>query len=112
MSILDDAKGQFAEKLQAVGEFFVEPWGEKGTTVYFRASTMRERADIIAKSKGGDLDIIIESIIARVRDENGDPLFKRANKPELMRDVDPDILSDIVIAMGKFDLDLKESVGN
>lgn len=109
MSIIDKMKAQFAEKLQAIGEHHIEELDE---TIYFRVLTLKERNDIAARSKGGDLDVIVETLIARARDANGDLLFKRANKLELMREVDPDAMADVVLAMGRFDAEMKESAGN
>lgn len=109
MSIIDKMKAQFSEKLQAIGDYYVDEWEE---TIYFRVLTLKERNDIAARSKGGDLDVIVETLIARARDADGNLMFKKANKLEMMREVDPDIMADVVLAMGRFDSEMKESAGN
>jgi hypothetical protein len=52
------------------------------------------------------------TFILRAMDENGGKLFKRANLTELMRSVDPEIISRVVSEMGGDDPDMDDATKN
>ena len=43
-------------------------------------------------SKEDDLGLMVEALIMKAKDAEGNCLFTKADKPELMRSCDPDVL--------------------
>ena len=52
------------------------------------------------------------TFILRALDEDGKMIFKRANMTELMRSVDPEIISRVVSEMGGDEPDFDEATKN
>lgn len=74
----------------------VESWDK---TVFFYPISLADSDYATKMAKGSDAKFIVYMIIRKLLDENGNQLFNIGNKVELMRDFDPDILSQIVIDM-------------
>ena len=101
MSIIDAAKTHFRQKigneLQCID---VQEWAENGEPgkIYFRPSInflQQEKIMALAdQDKKGEA--IVESLIQRALDADGKRLFGSASRTELMRSVDPEIISRIV----------------
>ena len=106
----DVAKAKFKEKLAEIGQFYVEEWD---TTVYFKPMTMKEMGVMEdGRISSNSPEIVVDNVIARARDEDMNPLFKKVERLELLHEYNPDTLADISIAMTKWDVELKESAGN
>ena len=110
--LLEVAKAQFKDRmggtLQAVD---VPEWDCK---IYFKPClTFRQQGEILnLASQGQQAEAIALTFIMRSLDENGKMLFKTVNKKEIMNQVDPDVISRVVSAMGGDDLDVDEAEKN
>ena len=113
-NILEVAKTQFRDrmsgKLQSsnVPEWVVDG---KETVIFYKASmNFRDQGEILKlHSEGKQAEAVAMTFILRAMDEDGTKLFKRANMTELMRSVDPDIISRVVSEMGGDDVDFEDA---
>jgi len=115
MSAIDKAKGHFksvlAQGLQ--GPIIVSEWDLK---VYFKpATTFQQESRIVElTSQGKQVEALVESMIMRALDIDGKPLFNKADKTELMREVDPNVIMKIITEMNDPDraASVQEALGN
>ena len=106
----DIAKAKFKDKLAEVGEFYVGEWD---VTIYFKPMTMRGMGILEdGRTTSNSPEVVVDHVIARAMDADMKPLFKKAERPELLREYNPDTLADISIAMTKWDNELRGSAGN
>lgn len=61
---------------------------------------------------GKTAEAMAMTLIYRLIDEEGAPIFRKADKTELMRHVDPDVLSRIVGEVSSTDPDEDDIAGN
>jgi hypothetical protein len=113
-NILEVAKTQFRDRMSGqlkssnVPEWVVDG---KETVIFYKASmNFRDQGEILRlHSDGKQAEAVAMTFILRAMDENGTKLFKRANMTELMRSVDPDIISRVVSEMGGDDVDFEDA---
>mgnify|MGYP003657272788 CR=1 FL=1 len=100
-SILEKAQEHFAVIHDAeLNSYYVEQWKD---TIYFRSTmTWKEQAVILdATSTGSTSDALIQTVMLRSLDKNGDKLFSKIDKVVLENDVDPAVIVDIVGAINR-----------
>ena len=98
--VLDQAKAHFREVLAQglkgpikVPEWDAEVW-------YKPALSFHAEAKVIELQQAGKTtEALVEMLIVRALDKNGTPLFNKADKPEIMREVDPGIVLRIITEM-------------
>jgi hypothetical protein len=96
MSVLDKAKKHYTNIInQAPIKVEVPEWD---TTLYAKPSlSLAKLGEIMELSNDGkSAEAMVMTIIYRLIDEEGNPVFRKAEKAELMRQVDPDVLSRII----------------
>jgi hypothetical protein len=116
-AILEAAKVQFRDRMSGklqvseVPEWIVD--GEP-TLIYFKPSmNFKDQGEVLKlHSDNKQAEAVAMTFILRAMDENGTKLFKRANLTELMRSVDPEIISRVVSEMGGDDADIDEATKN
>ena len=109
-SFKEVARAKFKEKLASIGEFHVDEWD---ITVYFRPQTLKEMGVLEdGRASSNSSEVVVDNVIARALDSDMTPLFKRAERQELLREYDPITLADISMAITKWDAELRESAGN
>ena len=110
MDVLTRGINQFSERLNAGLQCVEVPeWPDedgKNTKIYFKPSlNLKQQQKILElSSKNLVVEAIAQTLILRALDENGKPLFNQANMNEIMRQLDPDVVSRIVSAMNAEDL--------
>lgn len=111
--LIERATAHFEEVLSGglKGPIDVPEWDAQ---IYYKPSTtMAEEAKIIELSQQGKTtEALVQTLIMRARDENGDPVFTGADKLKLMRGVDPKVILRIVTSMGADDEDIDAALGN
>ena len=94
--ILANAKTHYRAQLTGnLKSIEVEEWG---TTIYFKpAVTMAQQQKVIELHSAGKLtEALIETLMTRALDEEGNRLFGFGAKDQLMHEVDPQVIIKIV----------------
>jgi hypothetical protein len=98
--ILNKAKAHFREVLSQglKGPVKVPEWD---TEVWFKpAINFQQESKIIElQNQGKTAEALVEMLIIRALDKNGTPLFNKADKPEIMREIDPGVILRIITDM-------------
>lgn len=110
--ILDQAKAHFREVLSQGlrGPIRVPEWDAE---VWFKPalSFHAESRVIELQQAGKTTEALVEMLIVRALDKDGTPIFNKADKPELMREVDPNIVLRIITEMNDPDTAEKVEAG-
>lgn len=113
--VLDAAKAHYREVLSAglKGPIVVPEWD---TEVFYKPviNFAQESKVIELQNQGKTAEALVEMLIIRALDKNGQPLFHKADKPEIMREIDPSIILRIISEMNDPESDAKtaEALGN
>ena len=107
--LMDRIRTHFDAKESKIIEVF--EWGEEDEPLIIYASplTLGQKNKLYKMSKDDDLGLMVEALIMKAKDAEGNCLFSRADKPELMRNCDPDILIRVAsqIIEGSTNLDIE-----
>lgn len=111
------AEKGFAEKLS--GEMYEvkvpemdigEGDSKEEAVLHFKPSTLAERDVIYRAVQDGGLGSLIEIIIVRARDEEGNKLFAKKHKIFFERKIDPDVINRIVADLAELEgLDIEDT---
>ena len=113
--VLDSAKAHFKEILAGglKGPINVPEWETK---IYYKpATTFQQESKIVELTQAGKtVEALVESLIMRALDADGNPLFNKVDKPELMRFVDPSIIMRVMAEMNDPDTQrtVEQGLGN
>ena len=99
--LIESAKSHFREKLSGgLSSIEVPEWPVDGkpSVIYFKPSlNFLQQEKILALSdQGKKAEAIVEALIQRALDADGKHIFRSVNRQELMRQIDPDVISRIV----------------
>ena len=116
MDAINALKADFRQKMTGEMQFLDVPEikNKEGVPlrIYYKpCMTLKEQQKILAlqnQDKAGEA--IAQTLIFRALDEDGNRLFKRANMPELMNEVDPNVTSRIVADMANKNDDSIEDI--
>ena len=114
MSVLEKATSHFREKISGELKYvFVPEWGDspdKPLKIYYKPSiNFKAQGKILALFKQNkDEEAGCMSLIIRALDENGKNIFNEGNMPNLLHEVDPDVVNRILAEMGANDEDSEE----
>ena len=112
MSLLQKAQEHYRAKLDAEPRALEVP--EWGTTVYIKPAIsllrLSEVMELASSGKSGEAMVL--TLIYRLVDEEGTPLFRKAERTELMRSVDPDVLARIVGVINEDTPTEEDALGN
>jgi len=95
MNIMSKATGHFKSKMNGGLECYeVKEWESK---VWFKPSATIKQTEAVMKlhQEGKTMEAMVEVLIMRALDEEGAPLFKSADKFELMNGVDPTVITEV-----------------
>lgn len=104
MSVIEKATQNFRDKLSGELQFVEVPeWGEpdKPLRIYYKpALNFRAQGKILALFKQDkDEEAVCQSLIIKALDEAGNHLFKQTDMPNLLHEVDPEIVNRILSEM-------------
>ena len=98
--ILAAAKAHFKDILSQglKGPIKVPEWG---CDIWYKAATSFQQESKIVEltAAGKTVEALVESLIMRALDAEGNAVFSKADKPELMRSVDPAVIMRIMSEM-------------
>ena len=101
MSVLEKATAQFRDKISGELQFVEVPeWGEpdKPLKIYYKAAlNLKAQGKILAVFKADkDEEAVCQSLIIKALDEDGKHIFKQTDMPNLLHEVDPDVVNRIL----------------
>ena len=116
-NILEVAKTQFRDRMSGKLQFSNVPeWlvDGKETVIYYKPSmNFKDQGEVLKlHGEGKQAEAVAMTFILRAMDEDGAKLFKRSNMTELMRQIDPDIISRVVSEMGGDDPEFEDAIKN
>jgi Asp-tRNA(Asn)/Glu-tRNA(Gln) amidotransferase B subunit len=112
MSLLEKAKEHYKGKLSAEPrELRIPEWND---TVYVRPGiSMQSLGEIMELANSGNsAEAMVMTLIHRLVDGEGKPVFKKIEKTELLRSVDPEVIARIVGEIGQSDPSEDDISGN
>ncbi len=106
--IMESAKAHFREKLAGGLESIDVPeWSvdDAPAKVYFKPALNFQAQERIIKlsEEGKKAEAVVQALIERALDEDGNRMFKQVNRLELMKSVDPDVIARVVSEMSGAD---------
>ena len=96
MSILDRAKAHFDTQETKVIE--VPEWSDESgnpTILYSEPFTLADRKSLAKFAKDDDMEFIVRLVIMKCLTEDGKKVFDLSDKPVLMNQVDPAVITRI-----------------
>lgn len=113
-NILEVAKTQFRDRMSGKLQSSVVPeWVVDGkeTVIYYKPSmNFKDQGEVLKlHGEGKQAEAVAMTFILRAMDQDGTKLFKRSNMTEIMRQIDPDIISRVVSEMGGDDVDFEDA---
>lgn len=113
MSALDKAKAHYREVVSGglQGPISVPEWDLE---IYYKPSAnFHEQGQILELMNAGKVaEGLVTALILRARDADGKLLFKKADKTTLIREVDANVIANIIKAMSEDEAATSEALGN
>ena len=112
MSVIEKAKAHYQNKLsQEPREIKIPEWD---TTAYIKPAMSLQRLGEVMEvaNNGNAAEAMVLTIIYRLIDADGKPIFRKVDKLELMKHTDPDVLADIVNQINESDPSPEDLEGN
>lgn len=108
MGVLDRAKAHYKERLSSAPRSITIPgWGEDGADLvaYVRPQiNLASVTEITDMASNGKMDEAMAlTLIYRLVDEDGNALFKKSDRLDLVSSVDPDIITGIITQINSTD---------
>jgi hypothetical protein len=99
MSVIDRVKDHFESK--GIKKIEVAEWGEEGKplVIYCKPFTLAEKRNLFKGAKQDDLGVLVDAIVLKAKDEEGNKLFKLDDKKVLLNNADPDIIAKVATDM-------------
>lgn len=108
-SPLERLKAHYADRIRGVLESCEVELGPGETlTVYFRpGTTMAQQAAILSHSNPADQ--VVETVLQCALNEDGTRMFKKADRLELLKEIDSRLLNTLCLKMRLAEPDLDEA---
>jgi Asp-tRNA(Asn)/Glu-tRNA(Gln) amidotransferase B subunit len=112
MSVLEKAKSHYRAKLTAEPQPISIPEWE--TEAFIKPGiNLHQLGEIMELSQSGKTaEAMALTLIYRLIDDDGKPIFKKLDRTELMKSVDPDVLARIVGEINNSDPSEEDIEGN
>jgi hypothetical protein len=99
MSVIDRVKDHFEN--QGVKKIEVAEWGEEGKPliIYSKPFTLAEKRNLFKGARNDDLAVLVDAIVLKAIDDQGNKIFKLDDKKTLLNNADPDIVATVATQM-------------
>jgi len=99
MSVIDRVKEHFESK--GIKKIEVAEWGEEGKplVIYCNPFTLAEKRNLFKGARTDDLAVLVDAIVLKAKDEEGNKLFKLDDKKVLMNNADPEVIARVSTEM-------------
>ena len=95
MNTIDRVKAHFEAK--GVKKIEVSEWGEEGKPliIYCQPMTLAETRNLFKGAKNDDLGVMVDVIVLKSKDGNGEKIFKLDDKQVLLNNADPSVIARV-----------------
>ena len=99
MNVIDRVKAQF-ESL-GVKKIEVAEWGEEGKplTIYCTPFTLAEKRNLFRGAKNDDLGVLVDAIVLKAKNSDGEKIFKLDDKQVLLNNADANVIARVATEM-------------
>jgi len=99
MSVIDRVKEHFES--QGVKTINVAEWGEEGQplVIYSSPFTLAEKRNLFKGARNDDLGVLVDAIMLKAKDKDGNKIFKLDDKQILLNKADPDVIARVSTEM-------------
>jgi hypothetical protein len=99
MSVIDRVKDHFDSK--GIKKIEVAEWGEEGKPleIFSKPFTLAEKRNLFKGAKNDDLSVLVDAIVLKAKDGEGNKIFKLDDKKTLLNNADPDVIARVATEM-------------
>ena len=99
MQIIDRVKAQF--EALGIKKIEVAEWGEEGKPliIYCSPFTLGEKRNLFKGAKNDDLGVLIDAIVLKAKDSDGNKIFKLDDKLTLLNNADANVIASVATQM-------------
>jgi hypothetical protein len=99
MSVIDRVKDHFES--QGVKTINVAEWGEEGQplVIYCSPFTLAEKRNLFKGARNDDLGVLVDAIMLKAKDKEGNKIFKLDDKHTLLNKADADVIARVATEM-------------
>jgi len=109
-SAIESAKGHFREKLSGkLGKYHCDEWG---IDIYYNSTSSLtvENKIMSLQQQGKTAEALVESIIAKALDKDGEKLFRSTDRPAFLHEVDPNVIIRVATVLNNANADSVEDI--
>ena len=110
LSAIEAATGHFKNRLNGdLGKYHCEEWGID--LFYKSTSSLAVENKIMAfQQQGKTAEALVESVISKALDKNGERLFKQTDRATFLHEVDPSVIVKIATVLNNANADSVEDI--
>ena len=99
MNVIDRVKAQF--EALGIKKIEVAEWGEEGKplTIYCSTFTLGEKINLFKGAKNDDLGVLVDAIVLKAKDSEGNKIFKLDDKLTLLNNADANVIARVATEM-------------
>ena len=99
MQIIDRVKAQF--EALGIKKIEVAEWGEEGKPliIYCTPFTLGEKRGLFKNAKNEDLGVLVDAIVLKAKDSDGNKIFKLDDKLTLLNNADANVIARVSTEM-------------
>ena len=99
MNVIDRVKAQF--EALGIKKIEVAEWGEEGKPliIYCSPFTLGEKRNLVKGAKNDDLGVLVDAIVLKAKDADGNKIFKLDDKLTLLNSADANVIAKVSTEM-------------
>ena len=99
MTVIDRVKAQF--EALGIKKIEVAEWGEEGKPliIYCTPFTLGEKRGLFKNAKNEDLGVLVDAIVLKAKDSDGNKIFKLDDKLTLLNNADANVIARVSTEM-------------
>jgi hypothetical protein len=99
MNVIDRVKAQF--EALGIKKIEVAEWGEEGKPliIYCSPFTLGEKRNLFKGAKNDDLGVLVDAIVLKAKDADGNKIFKLDDKLTLLNSADANVIAKVSTEM-------------
>ena len=99
MAVIDRVKAHFEQ--QGVKKIEVAEWGEEGKplVIYCTPFSLGEKRNLFKGARNDDIGVLVDAIVLKAKDGDGNKIFKLDDKLTLLNNADPNVIARVATEM-------------